>query len=42
MISVSVVKINVVFSGPGNVTCIKIPSQNPVGGKGVTYLYIID
>jgi hypothetical protein len=36
MIRVSVVKVNIVFSGPGNATCINIPSQCPSGGIGVT------
>jgi hypothetical protein len=35
MIRVSVVKANVVSSGPGNVACINIPSQYPIGGIGV-------
>jgi len=36
MIRVSVVKVNIVFSGPGNATCINIPSQCPSGGIDVT------
>ncbi len=36
MIRVSFVKVNIVLSGPGNATCINIPSQCPSGGIGVT------